>query len=99
MTTMEDLRAVAYGHAVSSLGYEIKLGRDDIMWKDGKHQLTWQVKKQKDGKLLIKKSSREIKKHKHDAEGAQELGERELAMIDQIMQKAFKIMRINAVME
>ena len=93
---MEDLKAVAYGHAVSALGYEVKLGKNDIVWKDGKHSVAWQVKKQKDGSLQILRSSREVKRHKHEAEGSSELGERELAMIDTLLEKSFKILRIKA---
>ena len=86
---MEDLKAVSYGHAVSSLGYEVKLGKKDLTWKDGKHTVTWDAEKQKDGRLLIKRKSRELK----HAEG---LGERELAIIDDIILKAMKVLRINA---
>ena len=86
---MEDLKAVSYGHAVSSLGYEVKVGKKDLVWKDGKHAVTWSAEKQKDGRLLIKRKSRDIK----HAEG---LGERELGMIDDIVLKATKVLRINA---
>lgn len=86
---MEDLKAVSYGHAVSSLGYEVKLGKKDLVWKDGKHTVTWDAEKQKDGRLLIKRKSRELK----HAEG---LGERELGIIDEVILKAMKVLRINA---
>lgn len=86
---MEDLKAVSYGHAVSSLGYEVKLVKKDLTWKDGKHTVTWNAEKQKDGRLLIKRKSRELKY----AEG---LGERELTMIDEIILRAMKVLRINA---
>lgn len=86
---MEDLKAVSYGHAVSSLGYEVKLVKNELTWKDGKHTLTWLAEKQKDGRLLIKRKTRDIK----HAEG---LGERELGMIDDSVLKAMKVLRINA---
>lgn len=86
---MEDLKAVSYGHAVSSLGYEVKLGKKDLIWKDGKHTVIWDAQKQKDGRLLIKRKSRELK----SAEG---LGERELAIIDDVILKAMKVLRISA---
>jgi hypothetical protein len=86
---MEDLKAVAYGHAVSSLGYEVKLVKSELTWKDGKHTLTWEADKQKDGKLLIKRKSRNLSH-------AQALGERELAMVDETVLKAMKVLRINA---
>ena len=93
---MEDLRAVSYGHAVSSLGYEVKLGKNDLVWKDGKHSVTWEVKKQKDGSLLILRKSREVKRHKREGEAEQVLGERELAIIDGIVERAIKVLRIKA---
>ena len=86
---MEDLKAVSYGHAVSSLGYEVKLVKTELTWKDGKHTLTWTAEKQKDGRLLIKRKSRDIK----HAEG---LGERELAIIDEVVIRAAKVMKFNA---
>jgi hypothetical protein len=89
---MEDLKAVSYGHAVSSLGYEVKLGKKDIVWKDGKHTVSWEAEKQKDGRLRIKRKSRDIK----HAEG---LGDRELGMIDEMVLRAAKVMRINAYFE
>jgi hypothetical protein len=92
----DDLKAVSYGHAVSALGYEVRLGKGDLTWRDGKHAVRWEFKKQKDGKLLLLRSTREIKKHKHEAEGGQELGERELQMIDQLVEKAIKVLRLNA---
>jgi len=87
---MEDLKAVSYGHAVSSLGYEVKLVKNELAWKDGKHSVHWAAEKQKDGRLLIKRKSRELK----HAEG---LGERELGLIDEMVLKAMKVLRINAV--
>jgi len=86
---MEDLKAVSYGHAVSSLGYEVKLVKKELTWKDGKHTLTWEAEKQKDGRLLIKRKSREVK----HAEG---LGERELGIIDEVILRAMKVLKINA---
>jgi hypothetical protein len=93
---MDDLKAVSYGHAVSPLGYEVKLGKDDISWHDGKHSVTWKFKKQKDGSLLVLRDSREIAKHKREAEGEKDLGERELQIIDKIMEQAFKVLRLKA---
>jgi hypothetical protein len=87
---MEDLKAVSYGHAVSSLGYEVKLVKSELMWKDGKHSVHWTAEKQKDGRLLIRRKTRELK----HAEG---LGERELGLIDEMVLKAMKVLRINAV--
>ena len=86
---MEDLKAVSYGHAVSSLGYEVKLGKKELTWKDGKHTVSWEAAKQKDGRLLIKAKSR-------DLAHAAGLGERELGMVDAIVLKAMKVLRINA---
>jgi hypothetical protein len=86
---MEDLKAVSYGHAVSSLGYEVKLVKSELSWKDGKHTLVWEAQKQKDGLLLIKRKSR-------DATHAQALGERELAMVDDMVLKAMKVLHIRA---
>ena len=88
---MEDLKAVAYGHAVSNLGYEVKVGKKDVVWKDGKHTLSWDAEKQKDGRLLIKRKSREITQHHATA-----LGERELGIIDEVILRATKVLRINA---
>lgn len=95
---MEDLRAVSYGHAVSSLGYEVKLGKNDLVWKDGKHTVTWELKKQKDGTFLIKRDSRDIKYHQHEGQKDEVLGERELTMIDGIVERAIKVLRIKAVL-
>jgi len=93
---MEDLRAVSYGHAVSSLGYEVKMGKNDLIWKDGKHTVSWDMKKQKDGTYLIKRSSREIKYHQHEGEKDEVLGERELSIIDDIVSRAMKVLRVKA---
>lgn len=91
---MDDLRAVAHGHAVSALGYEVKVDRESLVWKDGKHSVSWKVKKGKDGKLAVLKASREIARHKHDAEGAGgDLGERELGIIEKTVEAAMKVLR------
>jgi hypothetical protein len=92
----DDLKAVSYGHAVSALGYEVKLGKDDLTWRDGKHMVSWEFKKQKDGKLLILRKTRLVKKHKHESEAEKDLGERELQIIDQLVEKAIKVLRLNA---
>jgi hypothetical protein len=86
---MEDLKAVSYGHAVSSLGYEVKLVKHELTWKDGKHTLLWEADKQKDGRLLIKRKSRDLKH-------AQGLGDRELGMVDDTVLRAMKVLHINA---
>ena len=92
----DNLKAVSYGHAVSNLGYEVKLGKEDLTWRDGKHAVSWEFKKQKDGKLLILRKTRTVKKNKHEAEGGKDLGERELLIIDQLVTKAIKVLRLNA---
>jgi hypothetical protein len=86
---MDDIKAVAYGHAVSALGYEVKLVKKELAWKDGKHTVSWEAEKQKDGRLLIKRKSRELKH-------AESLGERELGLIDEMVLKALKVLKINA---
>jgi hypothetical protein len=78
------------------MGYEVKLGKADITWNDGKHAVTWEIKKQKDGSLLVLRATRDIKKHKREAEGSADLGERELQIIDKIMEQAFKVLRLKA---
>ena len=88
---MDEIKAVAYGHAVSSLGYEVKVGKKDVVWKDGKHTVKWAGEKQKDGKFLIKRKTREVEQHHSEA-----LGERELGIIDEVVLKAMKVLRINA---
>ena len=93
---MEELRAVSYNHAVSSLGYEVKLGRDDLTFKDGKHSVSWTLKKQKDGSHLILRKSREIKYHQHEGSQDQPLGDRELNIIDGIVERAAKVLRLKA---
>jgi hypothetical protein len=90
----DDLRAVAHGHAVSALGYEVKLDREELLWKDGKHKVTWRVQKQKDGSVAVLRKTREVKRHKREAEGDQDLGERELAVIDQTVESALKVLRV-----
>jgi hypothetical protein len=92
----DDLRAVAPGHAVSALGYDVKLDRDGVTWNDGKHKVSWQAKKQKDGTLQILRKSREVKKHKREAESGAgaDLGERELAIIDTTVENALKVLRV-----
>jgi hypothetical protein len=90
----DDLRAVAHGHAVSALGYEVKLDRDEITWNDGKHKVSWRVQKQKDGSLAILRKTREVKKHKREAEAGQDLGERELGIIAGTVENALKVLRI-----
>jgi hypothetical protein len=93
---MEDLRAVSYGHAVSSLGYEVKLGKDELTFKDGKHSVSWKLKKEKDGSHSILRKTRELKYHQHEGAKDQPLGERELAIIDRIVEKAVKVLRLKA---
>jgi hypothetical protein len=90
----DDLRAVAHGHAVSALGYEVKLDREEITWNDGKHKISWKVKKQKDASIQILRKTREVKKHKREAEAGQDLGERELAIIDSTIENALKVLRV-----
>lgn len=92
----DDLKAVNYGHAVSALGYEVKLGKDDLTWRDSKHAVSWNFKKQKDGKFLILRKTRSVKKYKHEVHGDKELGERELQIIDTLVEKALKVLRLNA---
>lgn len=92
---MEDLRAVSYGHAVSSLGYEVKLGKDELTFKDGKHIVSWKLKKEKDGSQSILRKTRELKYHQQGAKD-QPLGERELTIIDGIVERAVKVLRLKA---
>ena len=86
---MDDLKAVSYGHAVSNLGYEVKLVKKELAWKDGKHSVHWEAEKQKDGRLLIKNKTR-------DLAHAPGLGEHELEIVNQTVLKAMKVLRINA---
>jgi hypothetical protein len=94
---MEDLRAVSYGHAVSSLGYEVKVGKNEMTWKDGDHMIRWEFKKQKDGTIAIQRASRSVTNHKHDQGKEKVLGERELTIIDGLVDKAMKVLRIKAI--
>lgn len=93
----DDLKAVSYGHAVSALGYEVKLGKSDLTWRDAKHAVSWEFKKQKDGKFLILRKTRSVKKHKHEAQDEKDLGERELQIIDALVEKAIKVLRLNVI--
>ena len=93
---MEDLRAVSYGHAVSSLGYEVKVGKDDLYYRDAERHVDWQCKKQKDNTLFIYSKSISVKRHGAGAHKEAKLDDREAQMIPQIVLKALKVLKIRA---
>ena len=89
-----DIHAVAYGHAVSDLGYEVKVGKEELVYKDGERHITWAFKQAKDKSLAIKSDSIVVKRHGAGAAKPAQLEGREAQVIPQIVQKALQVLKI-----